>query len=192
MKKERKQTLTKEIEVKIINISEKEILTRLNKLGAKKVKDVFQRNQYFKIDGQKSKRTIRIREEKDNEDSTKNNKSFLTIKTKMSKIEGISSRDEFEREIDNPKQMREIFLAMGLVKKRCYEMKRKYFRLDECSVEIVHAATVPTYLEIEGDKEKILLVARKLGFTKNDFLQESMIATYPQLKGDVRFENEKN
>lgn len=174
-----------EVEVKILNINPKKIKAKLQELKAEKIKNVFQTNQYFKIPHQEKKRTIRIRKEED--------VAFLTIKQKHSKENGVRNRNEFETIIPNPDQLEEIFLAMGLSKERLYEMKRQYYQLEGCSVEIVHMATIPTYLEIEGEKENIYNVAKKLGFSEDDFLKESFYKAYPQTKErDMLFENEKN
>jgi len=158
------------------------LLDKLVSLGAVRIKEVFQKDYYFSIEWQKPKRTIRLRIE--------DNHSFVTIKKNGSNDEGIRTRDEYEVPVDNPSQIREIFLAMGLVQKQYYETKRIYFQLHDCSVELVTRPTIPTYMEIEGETKAILHVALLLGFTKDDFLVESFQKKYPQSQQDLRFEDE--
>ncbi|MCF7799031.1 class IV adenylate cyclase [Candidatus Woesearchaeota archaeon] len=173
-----------EVEVKILNINAEEIELKLKKLNAEKVKEVFQTNQYYTNPCATEKKAIRIRKE--------NNKSWVTIKRKLAKKEnGVRTREEIEEEISNPLAMENIFSGLGLTKERLYEIKRKYYYVNNCSVEIVHMATIPTYLEIEGSKEQIYRVAEKLGFSQDDFLKESFYKVYPQTKEhDMLFENE--
>ncbi len=186
VKQVRKQTLTNEIEVKILNIDVEVVKAKLTELHAKVVKDVFQTNQYYINPNETEKVAIRIRKE--------NNKSWVTIKRKLAKKEnGVRNREEIEEEISNPVEMEKIFFGLGLQKEKLYEIKRKYYSLNDCSVEIVHMATIPTYLEIEGSKENIYAVAEKLGFSEDDFLKRSFFKTYPQTKEhDMLFENENN
>jgi predicted adenylyl cyclase CyaB len=186
---ERKQTLNnnttsnqQEIEVKIIDINKEAMLAKLTSLGAVRIKEVFQKDYYFSIEWQKPKRTIRLRIE--------DKQSFVTIKKNSSNDNGIRTRDEYEVPVDNPSQIREIFLAMGLMQKQYYETKRIYFQLQDCSVELVTRPTIPTYMEIEGERQAILRVTQLLGFTENDFLIESFQKKYPQSQQDLRFEDE--
>lgn len=152
----------KEIEVKILEINPTRIRTILKGNNSKFIKKVLQKNLIYASPHTKTKGlTVRLRKE--------GRRTIFTLKESTRFIRGHKVRKEHETDISDFRTAEKILLCMGLKKIGQTEVKREYWKLHNCSVEIVNLPKIPTYLEIEGTEKNILKVAKKLGYSKKDY-----------------------
>lgn len=160
-----------EVEIKILEINEEKIIKRLIDLRAKHIKTVHQKDTLYKNKHIKENNLkVRLREE--------DKDAFFTIKTKAIVRDKMKVAEEYEIPVKEPKKLHELFLMMGLKEKLIVTVFRMYYRLENCSVEIIRHPLFPTYLEIEGLQEDIRSVASKLGFSEADFFAGSIRTHY--------------
>jgi predicted adenylyl cyclase CyaB len=150
----------KEIEVKIYGIDERQILDRLRVLGAVFVKDVQQRDTYYRVKGRK----LRVREEREKNDT----RASITVKYGKSIEHGHKIEEEFDMPA-SATDAHKLLTLLGLSVKAVVERKRTYYTLHACSVEICRLPGVQPYLEIEGSKDAIARVTHELGYSERDY-----------------------
>ena len=138
-----------EIEVKFLNINPQEIETKLEKIGAKKVGEYFQR--WFSFDYpdwrlDKEGAWIRLRDEGDGK-----------IKLAFKKRLGMKNQDatinddgmeEIETHVDNFDKVALMFEKIGLVAKHYAEKKRTRWEKDDIEFDIDIYPGLEPYLEI--------------------------------------------
>jgi predicted adenylyl cyclase CyaB len=169
-----------EIEVKILEINPSRIRKILKRIGAKLVKDVFQQNSfYLNKHTAKNKITVRVRREPKN--------TFLTIKANRRVVRGHKVMDEYEMPADYDVIVN-ILTNLGLKEFGVIEIKREYWRLNDCSVEICEVPKIPIYMEIEGSERNIAIVAKKLGYSSKDYVAGSIYKYYHVKKKFLRFD----
>lgn len=80
------------------------------------------------------------------------------------KKDSIDGAEEIEFEVNNPTQLKEFILRMGLIPFRTQQKRRHTLILDGVTLDIDQWPLIPPYLEIEGDSElAIRAVAEKIG-----------------------------
>ena len=155
-----------EIEVKIrINdipaLSEK-ILT----LGAKMEKErFFEENTLYDFrskDLEKKQQALRLRK--------MNKKVLLTFKGPPQKSRKFKIREEYETEARNEKQLRKILKSLGLRPVFNYQKYRTVYRKKTLKV-CLDETQIGNFIELEGEKNKIVKFAKALGFSKNEFIK---------------------
>ncbi len=160
-----------ETEIKILNIDPKLIRKTLLLNNAKKVKKVFQRNIIYSNDYVKSNKVVvRLRQE--------GKKCWLTVKSPAIIKNNHKIRKEYEMLIPSYKEGHEMLLLQGFNPAYVIEIKREYFSLYSCSVEILITADVPPFIEIEGKEANILRVAKLLGYSNKDYITENIFKLY--------------
>ncbi len=180
-----KEKMINEIEVKILNVDADKILAILKENKAKFVKDVFQRNTiYANSHTKKEKVAVRIREETNKDKKT----TILTIKSPKKIVNNHKIRKEYEIiipsfEFGDEMLKLQDYKIIGLT-----EIKRKYYHLNKCSVEIINMPNIPTFIEIEGDEENILKVAKLLGYSEKDYETRNVINIFKPKNNYLRFE----
>lgn len=95
-------------------------------------------------------------------------KIFLPKHIKKASIDGA---EEIEFETNNPEQLKEFLIRMGLVAFRVQQKKRHSLIMDGVKLDIDQWPQIPPYLEIEGNSEnEIRKVAEKIGLSWNEAL----------------------
>ncbi len=159
-----------EIEVKILNINPDSVRKDLKRHGAKFFKKVFQQNILYSNDyTKKSKITVRVRREGPN--------TLLTLKANKRVVRGCKMVDEYETWVDY-KSVVNILETLGLKKLGITEIKREYWNIKNCSVEICILPKIPPFFEIEGSEKNILAVAQLLGYSKKDYVADTIFKHY--------------
>lgn len=159
-----------EIEVKILNINPDSVRKTLKRHGAKFVKKVFQQNILYGNEyTKKSKIVVRVRKEDKN--------TLLTVKANMRMVRGCKMVDEYETWVDY-KSIVNILETLGLKKIGMKEIKREYWNIKNCSVEICILPKIPPFFEIEGSEKNILVVAQLLGYSKKDYFADTIFKYY--------------
>lgn len=158
----------KEIEVKILDINIEETITKLNKLGAKKIFDGILYAVYFDDKDEtlkKNKKILRLRKE--------GNIAVLTRKTIISK-ERAKIAEEEEEEVDFDQTYLQL-ISQGYIPNFVLQKHRQTYKLNDSKIEIdtyqgAHSF-VPTFLEIESpDLNKLEEIVIKLGYDKKHAL----------------------
>jgi len=159
----------KEIEVKILDVNPMKVRKVLSENGARFVKRVNQVAVYYGGNQLKNE-VLRIRKE--------GPISTITYKALPKNIGKRASAykvaEEIELEIGDFDKARKMFKLCGFKEIGKVNMRREYFKLGGCSVEIIKIKGIPHYLEIEGKKSNILKVAKKLGFSRKDFCSKNV------------------
>lgn len=164
------EVIMREVEVKILDINGARINHLLRKNKAKFVKNVFQQNLiYENAYTKKYGIVVRIRKE--------NKHCILTIKSPMKIINRHKVRDEFETKV-NFSTAKNLLKIFRLKLNGLSEIKREYWILSGCSVEICQLPRIPPFLEIEGTQRNIKKAANQLGYSKKDYFPEFILDHY--------------
>lgn len=159
----------KEIEVKILETSHKDLESKLLELGAKKVSDqelnaIFFDNKTGDIEG--NNQTLRLRKEGD--------VSFLTHKRKIKGAsEDLKIREETEIEVSSFEDTKKILEILGYNEFKSITKRRISYKLDDIKFEFdIHKGAhshIPEFLELEAENIDIIhKYVELLGLKKED------------------------
>lgn len=152
-----------EIEVKILEIDEEDVIEKLEKMGAKRVFEGDVETSYFDFDNRTlllNSKVLRLRKIGE--------KTELTFKQRISNEEA-KVMNELEVEVDDLESMRKILEELGLTEFRLARKHRITYVLGEIHFELDTFEELPTFLEIEAPSVgEIKKFVGKLGFTMKD------------------------
>lgn len=153
-----------EIETKVLDIDPKDILKKLEKLGAKKLQETRLRVDWYRPAGVKDGEEnwyLRIR-------THKSGKYEVTWKPK-SKHQGlVRINRDINFLIEEAEKLDELFFELGLEKNAYQEKDRTSYQYKDWLFEIDQYPGMPPFLEIEGHSEAHIKKAMKLlGIEKN-------------------------
>lgn len=171
--------MSKELEVKVININKEEIENRLKEVGAKLVKKEFQINTIFDTDDRIIKYThngyLRIRESRDQINNR--TECIFTLKKNVSN-DGIRENIEIESKIEDKEAIKKILRHLGLTVKHEGIKERISYSYEDIlfDIDTWDKNTYPEpYLEIEVVKKEDLEKAIKLlGLDRNNVTDKSL------------------
>ncbi len=147
-----------EYELRILEIDSKELIQKLEKLGAKKIGEWQQQRYVYDIIPKDPNSWIRLR--------TNGTKTTLTFKSVVEKT--IDGTKELEVEVSDFEITNLLLNQMGYFSKGFQENKRIQYILDGVEVDIDTWPYIPTYLEIEGkNEEEVYRIIDKLNIDKN-------------------------
>jgi len=145
----------------------------------------FERNLLFDFPDlrlRKARSALRLRFEKD--------RNLMTYKGAPLNHSGYKVRREIETKVEDGRQVREAFEALGLREMFRYEKYRTTYhqplnsidrntkRADSSGEVVFDQTPIGDFLELEGPKRWIDSVARRLGYTRNDYITQSYAALY--------------
>jgi len=155
--------MSEELEVMILEIDRKVVIRKLEKLGAKKVREARMQIRMFDFpDDRLRKETafLRLRDEGD--------RNVLTFK-KMRHQKGAKCMDEFETTVSDMKAVEDVLKGIGLEVHKEQEKDRATFRKDGITFNVDEWPGAPPLLEVEAETmEKIREGVEMLGFTMKD------------------------
>lgn len=159
-----------EIEVKIRLKDLAETGQQIARLGANLVKERFREDNVF-YDSFPPSLTpkqcgLRLRQ--------MGRKTFLTFKAAPQKSRRFKVREEFETEIKNEKAMRHILRCLGLRPIFRYQKFRTIYRKGGLKICLDETA-VGNFLELEGERNEIMKVARALGFNRTNLIKKDYV-----------------
>ncbi len=96
----------------------------------------------------------------------------------------VKVREELESEATEPERVREIFDRLGYRKSFRYQKYRTVYALalDGTELEVTFdELPIGSFIEIEGEEDKIRLVLEAAGFSDGDIIRES----YPELQASL-------
>lgn len=162
-----------EYEVKILDINVKDILGRLEKLGARKI---IERNMKRFVYDLKDNSWIRLRFD--------GQKTTLTIKE--IKDDSITGTKEIEVVVSDFDNANIILERIGFKAKAYQENKRISYKLDDVEIEIDFWPMIPPYIEIEGNSIKdVENIVEKLGFQMSQTTSINTIKVYDKYGIDL-------
>lgn len=157
-----------------------EIVAKLNELGARFDKEVFEVN-YQHRGGQMDERgaTLRLRKIGDF--------SVLTYKEKVKNEAGTKQKIEFETSVSDVDATEKIIEHLGYKLTAVYEKRRKYWKLNDVEV-VLDELPFGLFMEIEGTEETIEVAEKQLGL--KDIEREPrgyprLTVKYGKMNGDV-------
>ena len=103
-----------------------------------------------------------------------NKKSYLTFKGPEQKSRKFKIREEFETEVRNKKQIKNILKSLGLKPVVHYEKYRTVFKKHRIKI-FLDELSVGNFLEIEGQRSDIVRFALSMGYSKKDFITKNYI-----------------
>ena len=147
-----------EYEVRVIEIDKDEIIKKLEKLGAVKKGEYFQKRYVYDVKPENKSRWIRLR--------TNGEKTTLALKDVTSHT--IDGTKEIEFEVSSMEEANEFLHQLGFDYRNYQENKRIQYVLDDVEIDIDTWPMIPTYMEIEASsEEKVLKMIEKLDVDKS-------------------------
>jgi adenylate cyclase class 2 len=159
-----------ETEVKIRISDPKAVRDKVLALGAAVSRDrVLEENTLYDYpDGRlhAARRAIRLRRS--------GKRTTLTFKGPPQSSRSFKVREEFETGISDAGQMRKILKALGLRPSFTYRKHRTVLRQGRLVI-CLDETPVGAFLELEGKRHEIARFARRLGFTRADFIRTDYV-----------------
>jgi adenylate cyclase class 2 len=161
-----------EYEVRVLEIDEKEIVNKLEKLGAIFNGKYEQKRYVYNVIPKSDGKWLRLR--------TNGIKTTLTYKSvEKSTIDGTK---ELEIEVEDFQKTNELLEKAGIKAKGYQENKRTQYILDGVEIDIDSWPLIPTYLEIEGkDEESVKNTIKKLELEKNKVTALDVQSVYEKI-----------
>ncbi len=165
-----------EYEVRILEIDYKDIIKKLEKIGAKFKWDCIQKRYVYDFVPKQENKWIRLR--------TDGKKTTLAIKNiASSQIDGTQ---EIEIEVDNFERCNLILKELGYTPKAYQENRRIQYDLNGVEIDIDFWPLIPTYLEIEGPSEQAVYdILNILGYKKENATSLNVMSIYKQYGYDL-------
>lgn len=168
--------MPKEIEARIRDIDKAEVAAKLEALGARKVKDAFQRRMTFDYPDRRLDATgawVRLRD-------TGDGKVQLAYKcVAVTGNTGVADCHEVEFDVSDMEAAEQFLLSIGLERKAYQENKRIAYVLEDVEFDLDEWPMIPPFLEIEGPSvERVMEMVGRLGYSEEDTAQGDAGAIY--------------
>lgn len=134
-----------EYECTLLEVNKSEFIEKIEKLGAIKKGEYFQKRYVFDFNPVNPSKWIRLR--------TNGEKTTLTIKNLKDK-NIIGGTEELEIEVSDFELTKKILSELGYTHRNYQENKRITYVLDNVEIDIDSWPLIPTYVEFEGKSEK--------------------------------------
>lgn len=175
-----------EYELRVLEINREEIIQKLEKLGAKKIKDVHMKRYVYDFNPVEKHRYIRIR--------TDGITTTLTIKHVQK--DTIDGTKELEIKVNDFEKTYEILNQLGYKPKGFQESYRLEYELDGIIFDIDRWPMIPEFMEIEGSNAKeVFDMVEKLELPKEKVISSGAYEHYgidsTELE-NLSFDMEKN
>lgn len=167
-----KEQLEIEMKFPMPDIDKNDFIKKLIDMGAVKGERVFENNMIldnFDSQLQGVGHLLRLRKVDD--------RTVLTYKGDVKKDKEMKIREEIETEVENYDTMLEILRRLGYNVIKIYQKYRQAFEFNSV-VLTIDELPFGKYIEIEGDKEKILELAEELELEKTDICNMNYIGIY--------------
>lgn len=163
-----------EFEVRFLGIVEKEIIKKLESLGATFVGDWFQVRNVYDFTPKIPNQWVRLR----------TNGETTTLTIKEIKAETVDGTKELEIEVSDFATTDAILNKLGYVARAREENKRKRYILDGVEIDIDTWPLIPTFIEIEAEsEEQIKDICKKLGLDYSKACTLNVMAIHSEIYG---------
>jgi len=95
---------------------------------------------------------------------------FLTFKGPPQKSRKFKIREEYETAVKNQKQLKKILKSLGLVPVFNYQKYRTILKKGSLKI-CLDETSVGNFIEMEGERNKIVKFAKDLGFSKKEYIK---------------------
>ncbi len=164
----------KETEVKILDIDEGTVISRLG-LFASKVSDrVLLTTTTFK--NPYNRATVRIR--------AVENDIIFTVKVPVSDRH-YKIRNEYETKVSDFDVFKKQLEILGFIPAMMQEKKRTTYKYKHSEIVIDQYPQMPAYIEIEGSKEEIIEIVREIGYSMEDTTSISVYGLFKKYNVDA-------
>ena len=102
---------------------------------------------------------------------------MFTVKGKAKFSHNHKIRDEYEFSVNYDSAV-DMVKTLGFKLIRSLELKREYYVLKNCSVEICQLPGIPPYMEIEGSQKDISTVTKILNYSNKSYIAENILKYY--------------
>lgn len=175
-----------EYECTILKIDKEKFIEKIEKLGAKKVGDFYQKRYVYDFNPVNPNKWIRLR--------NNGKKTTLTIKNIVDKNK-IGGTEELEIEVSDFENTNKILETLGYKSRNYQENKRITYELDDVEIDIDSWPMIPTYVELEGKNEQsVINLLKKLEVEEKDITNYDVVSIYKEIYGidileikDLRF-----
>ncbi|MCI0618337.1 class IV adenylate cyclase [bacterium] len=121
---------------------------------------------------------VRIVSSADRE-SCMRSQGILTFKGTLQIHDGLRNREEIECIVDPPETFLKIFERLGYSLKFRYQKYRTIYSIEQMQIHIcIDETPIQNYFELEGPAEEIHEIAAKLGYTREQYITESLGQLY--------------
>lgn len=104
---------------------------------------------------------------------------ILTFKGTLQINDGLRNREEIECIVDSPETFLKIFERLGYSLKFRYQKYRTVYSIEQMQIHIcIDETPIQNYFELEGPAEEIHEIAAKLGYTREQYITESLGGLY--------------
>lgn len=161
-----------EYEVRVLEIDKDNLVKRLERLGAKKVGEYFQKRYVYDTVEKSDGKWLRLR--------TNGIKSTLTYKSVEK--DAIDGTKEVEIVVDDFERTNELLEKIGIYSRNYQENKRIQYFLDDVEIDIDTWPFIPTYVEIEGkNEESVYNILDKLELNKSKVTTLDVQSVYEKI-----------
>lgn len=162
-----------ECECTLLEINKEEFIKLLEKNGAKKLGDYFQKRYVYDFNPKIPDKWIRLR--------TNGKKTTLTIK-KVVDSSIIDGTEELEITVSSFDKTNKILNELGYIRRNYQENKRTSYKLGNVQFDIDSWPMIPDYVEIEGKtKEDVEKTIKKLNLDTNKITTLDVVSIYEQI-----------
>lgn len=148
-----------EIEERILEINQNDIIEKLESLGAQKIGEYHYKRYVYDFNPIRKGEWIRLR--------SNGEKSTLTYKNILDN--SIAGTKELEVEVDDFEKTNQLLNILGYTPRSFQENKRISYILNGVEIDIDSWPLIPAYLELESDSiEKLKHVEKKLELNDNE------------------------
>lgn len=161
-----------EYEVRVLEIDDKALINKLEKLGAKYIGSFEQKRYVFDTIPTEESKWIRLR--------TNGKKATLTYKCVQKAT--VDGTEEIEVEVSDFEKTRELLEACGIKHRGYQENRRVQYILDGVEIDIDSWPMIPTYVEIEGkDEESVMAMIKKLELDESKVTALDVMSVYDEI-----------
>ena len=159
-----------EYECSVLEVDKEEFIKKIEKHGAIKKGEYFQKRYVYDFNPIISNKWIRLR--------TNGEKTTLTIKKLIDK-DSIGGTEELEIEVSDFELTNLILNELGYKRRNYQENKRITYELDDVEIDIDSWPLIPTYVELEGKDEKsVKNIIKKLKLEKEKLVNCDVVSIY--------------
>lgn len=129
-----------EIEERVLEIDQQQMIKKLEKLGATKVGEWYQKRYVYDFIPKRENEWIRLRD----------NGEEVTLTYKNIENKGIDGTKELEINVSGFEETNQLLNVLGYQPKAYQENKRIRYKLNQVEIDIDMWPLIPAYMEIEG------------------------------------------
>ena len=129
-----------EIEERVLEIDQQQMIKKLEKLGATKVGEWYQKRYVYDFIPKRENEWIRLRD----------NGEEVTLTYKNIENKGIDGTKELEIKVSGFEETNQLLNVLGYQPKAYQENKRIQYKLNQVEIDIDMWPLIPAYMEIEG------------------------------------------